>query len=1669
MSITSIDNPLAGERVVALSPENANAAATDWLRRPNLFAGRALTAPTLEQRQRWQAGRIAVRGQALTSGVVRGLEVGYAVETDSEGAAVVRLRVTPGRALAVSGEDVVLPTPVEFRLLDLPVVAEPAVFAEAAGEAPGGPPGPGGLGVLRPRTIGTLRLGELIAVRPDILPPAGVLVLQPVIADRSDFDPTDPCDRCPCAEATEAAPDSFEDWRTADGVRLLWYAWPDEWRALPPAGPRRRNALAHIVFDAEAMLAHGEALPWEQWGAPIALFGMNSAWQPLFADRAAVARQGGRARDARLALAGSAQLAADSRLPGLWQARIEQLAEQLAELGDPPPAPATLAQAFGRLPPAGLLPTNVLDLSVLPLNLATEALRSDFFPAGFELDAVPVPLPQLDVAIRAAAPLASIDFSATERLRVLVPVTQASYEPRLLYEEVVADEFQQTLDRFLLTRARALGARQGLRNAVAALTEAAIGTAPTVPPIAADPLALEPEDLTPWGPPPTGGGHRARLAAGRHQHFFLDATARLAPAAGDQLYAWVYLDPDHPPRTLMLQWHAGGSWEHRAYWGANLIDWGTDGTASRRRIDEQLPALGRWLRLAIDPASLGLDAATPIDGMAFTLFDGRAAYGPSGLARATGDSDWFSSLLPEGARVGGDYAWEFLSENDLWAPFEAAIGLAAPSVEGVPAGGGHVEQAARGTHQHFFLNATATLPVSAGQRLFAWVWLDPENPPRELMLQWNVGGSWEHRGYFGENLIDVGTEGNASRRRIGALPALGVWVRLGIAAAEVGLEGQTVAGMAFTLFDGRAAFGAAGRLAADGAETVWFSGALPAGAVPTGTWSLLTPQQMPAPLGAPPTGVVPAVATLRADATLAPLSGRERAQLDLRGVEGFIAFLRSRADRADDLVDYGFVKVQTDVYRVRQLVLGTTAATRLAVSPALATIAQAQTAVASQQQISTFYQELVGATPPPTAVASNAVRGGGGGEGGGTPPAAFEAGNPGSSVPRSARAGVSGATSAGERLLLGGTAGTGLAESIGGQPAIGIAGATFGAGTVATAAGNANIVRGLTQETGVIGLTATTFDPSDVINAPPIVGKANIRTTAIAQRLEDPKAIEAKDYTAATRHEAVSALVRLADQLRAEDGGVTPGLFEGIDVYGVRDDQFLGAENTTRRLPLASFIANRALLTQLLTTPVRTRPVPGAQETLPDEGAYFSDSADLSDNTVALMRQLEGRIKLYRDAIAAAERTLATLRQGITLGNARLTAIADTLAEARHDVSVARALLAEETDRIAGINQHRAEVLAQEVRFLAFVRPREADNLASVPLHQVDPGLLEAPAPACLAEHPDVPEQLTDMLRVVREAPATWFVDVPKLFDRLDRSDLLVKVLHSAQVRTQLLSAAVKTPAAVAAAPANRLQGAISSVKARQLQVVSQARALVTQLDLSRVRDLTWQRARDQASEVVSLGDLIDGEHGRGEVARRAAQTFEEIGRIAACLHAAFSEVLPSIRLDWAEVLSQFDQAPSLRRLGSLARWGEIGYADRYRMQAFADWLFARVNVAEPRAEALMNDVVRMCLLLASHAPVGRIIAGRLPRPVTVRPGVLMPLTAFEVGKLRVGMQVLVYRASSVVARATVEDIGATEISARVVHTSQPQIDLDVNVRVQFSPAAQVSLAAASKPVAGMR
>ncbi|MCW5967821.1 MAG: hypothetical protein KIT57_04855 [Blastocatellales bacterium] len=167
------------------------------------------------------------------------------------------------------------------------------------------------------------------------------------------------------------------------------------------------------------------------------------------------------------------------------------------------------------------------------------------------------------------------------------------------------------------------------------------------------------------------------------------------------------------------------------------------------------------------------------------------------------DTVWVEDALPAGATGYGDGGdgWTWISSDP--APVSGSMA--------------HQSNTASGLHQHYFTGATSTMAVGSGDRLFAYVYLDPGNMPSEVMLQWNDGTSWEHRAYWGADNIGWGTNGTASRRlAAGPLPPSGGWMRLEAAASVVGLEGQTVSGMAFTLYDGGATWDRAGKSAQAG-------------------------------------------------------------------------------------------------------------------------------------------------------------------------------------------------------------------------------------------------------------------------------------------------------------------------------------------------------------------------------------------------------------------------------------------------------------------------------------------------------------------------------------------------------------------------------------------------------------------------------------------------------------------------------------------------------------------------------------------------------------------------------------------------------------------------------------------------------------------------------------
>jgi hypothetical protein len=1180
MIVTPIRDPLAGERILAVDPPMALTAETAH-RRLNFFAGRALSDAALTVEQNARAGRLALRGQMVSPGIVSGLEASL------EGAT---LHVQAGLGIAASGEDVIVPKAMQTPLREV-IVA-------------------GGAAIVGGTAAGMWTLDAVLAAGGQ-LPPAAILTLQPANAELvGEFDPADQCERDP-------RNDAFEDWQRVDACRLVLVAWPTETIALPLPGDRWRNRLAYAVFDAERLLAPDAVLPWEEVGVPIGLIGFDAAFVPLFADRYAVARAGGRGRQRTSVVPASGS-------PRLWQARIQQFAEQVSDAQEGGRPIAEIAADFRYLPPVGLLPTDAAE---------PRAGRGRFFPASWDVQAVPVPLEQLDVIVRSSASLREFDTFSTDGVEVLFPVPQVWYEPRLLVIETVDPEFQQTLDQFVPERAMWLARRADVRDKAATIGRAITGTPPAFP--TPDPDALEEE----------------------------------AVATG----------PLVPPEDAF----------------------------------ETAPPL------VPGPTAVALEAA----------------------------------------------------------------------------------------------------------------------PLRDLRTQ---------------------------------------------------LQRAT------------------------------------------------------------------------------PLAAAEIAELDTRGVAGFITFLQDKVDRANDKIDFGFLRAQTDIYRVRQLVLGATEATRLATSPALATIAKGETAAASREELTTLFKTL-------------------------------KTGGP---------------------VIAGGS------DGIVGVRGIGRAITVTGGETVAPRTVAQLTLEAVTEKSPA-AFVVRQPSSGDIADQGELVGGSIIgRTVTVAQRLQAPFVAEAKGYTVATKADTVTALGEID---LAVDDLVVPGF---RDAAGAETTFTVGALKG-RGLGV---VAAELIAGQHDPNPVHAD----------DEAGYLTAGVRAIDNSITILRALEGRVAQYKRAIDACRKTLTILTELASRVNARLAVIANELAESRQDVSVARALLAEETARLAVINERRDKILAEHVTFLAYHRPRAAEARVDAPARDLDPGLVESPVPACLARALSPPPELGALLDLLREAPVKWFVYVHPLLDRLDRLDVLHATVQAATIR----AAAVAATAVAAPVSGGGLLGqAIAKSFTAQQDVVSRLRVATAQFDLGLLAGQSWTASRDRAREVLSLGDLIAGGHGRPDLSQQVAREVDTIGHVAACLYGAFGEVLPSIRLDWAERLGQYDGRVTLRNLGGLPRWGEIEFLHRYEMQSLVDWLFQRVEIREPEAVSMINDLVRVCLLLASHAPINRIVAGHVPRPTVVKVGGRVDL-AVDLTKVRVGMHVLMYTGSQVVARGVVEDLATGAATARVLHATTAA--LEQGARAQF-------------------
>jgi hypothetical protein len=557
---------------------------------------------------------------------------------------------------------------------------------------------------------------------------------------------------------------------------------------------------------------------------------------------------------------------------------------------------------------------------------------------------------------------------------------------------------------------------------------------------------------------------------------------------------------------------------------------------------------------------------------------------------------------------------------------------------------------------------------------------------------------------------------------------------------------------------------------------------------------------------------------------------------------------------------------------------------------------------------------------------------------------------------------------------------------------------------------------------------------AEVIEQTPIIGRP-ARTVAIAERMQTPLAKEVKDAAIASKHMVVKSFQKDPEIL---------SMVQDLKLPGTQPYKGGKPEEDKDGNPIF-YTFGTLKLEDILNNTFDPEP------TSLDEAGYFSAAVKALDDAAAILRVVEGRLQLYRAALLRCHETLDQVEGFFDSALSRLEYLEKKLAEARHDLTVAQALLDEEHQRVTGINARREAILEHHVRFLVYCRPRVADAFVDTPVRALDPAPLSDPFPACGEREVEPPSELQAMADLLRDAPLRWFLRLTPVLAHLDRLDVLQRTLAGAKARASaVLPAAVEAQAKGSAAAGPPTAKATQQTLKAQKEIVVLRREETARLDLSGLAQQSWKGSLEMARRFLSLGDLLDLPHGRPQVTQITARELEQITRAATCLYDVFGDVLPTLRLDWVERLSQFDVALDLRRLSILPRWGEVEPLARRQLQGLVDWLAQRIDPDEPEAVALINDLVRVSLLLASHAPVDQLVAAAVAENTTIRKGETFRLKV-DPARVRIGMHVLLRSGPELAARGVVEDVGFGFAVARLVDAPQEGIKLNAGTQVQLA------------------
>ena len=603
--ITPINPMLTDEHVLAVDPKPLPDGVETLRKRINAFEGRSLSADALTDLQYARVAHQSMLGRAVSSGVVRGLEVDWLKTPDS-------FVIRPGMGLTATGEDIFLGGSEQFKLANLPVlIPQPT-------DKP-------------PRILG---FSELKSNTDAVSSRAAILLAVPIIFTDNSVPPSPPNKFVP----RDPVDDPFAGLQDSDGCMFALYPLPSS-TPLDPAKPSFRNDLAQAIFAEERAFGNGECHRWEEHGLALALIGFDADFNIQFVDRASVVRRGGQSTP-------RTSVVKNTGNRSLWHAQLEQFGEQLGSLAALPDNVADLQKKFPKLPPIGFLPT----------RLAGFESSDSIFPSTFSLSAVPVPEDQLEIIIRENISLDAVDLSKGEKIELAFPVPAKDYEPRLMWQDNIAPDFDNAINDFLKQRNDQLARREIVHIAHEKLSLARTGDFD----FQSGGDALAPDELD-----ARFAGRRLTKLDSNNSLAFKAYQNKAVLGLGDSLYIRAWLGSDVTKFVLNASGFANFDLNRAKPTKASLYKfvWGNSDRVEGGVFDKghELPKAENWVSISvscldclqsklINPASSKLSSGSNMEfgAFGFEVEGGKILIAEMGILDAAGNEKAFlSDSLPE--------------------------------------------------------------------------------------------------------------------------------------------------------------------------------------------------------------------------------------------------------------------------------------------------------------------------------------------------------------------------------------------------------------------------------------------------------------------------------------------------------------------------------------------------------------------------------------------------------------------------------------------------------------------------------------------------------------------------------------------------------------------------------------------------------------------------------------------------------------------------------------------------------------------------------------------------------------------------------------------------------------------------------------------------------------